>query len=94
MSGIAGVDAGRTIEGGVGQTVVQMKSKKGIDNSRKGGRFDTMRDSTGMALKTESGLTVINTNRKLEKVVSHELNVAKVRWLLLSFFRLFHSLHK
>ncbi len=79
MSGIAKVDPdGKEIEGGVGQTVVKMKEKKAATGQRKGGRYDTLKDAAGATLKTDSGLTVIDTNRKVEKLVSHEMNIAKI----------------
>lgn len=79
MSGISQVDETREIEGGVGQKVVQMKEKKAAKNKGvMAGRFDTMRNLDGEVIKTETGLTVINTNKKVEKIVSHEMNVAKL----------------
>ncbi len=81
LSGIATLDESREIEGGVGQRVVQMKEKKAAAYAKDGraGRYDTMRNMDGEVVKTETGLTVINTNKKVEKMVAHEMNVAKIQ---------------
>jgi hypothetical protein len=81
LSGIVAMDEHREIEGGVGQKVVQMKEKKAAAYAKEGkaGRYDTMRNVAGEVVKTETGLTVINTNKKVEKMVSHEMNVAKIQ---------------
>ncbi len=81
LSGIATMDQNKEIEGGVGQKVVQMKEKKAAAYAKDGkaGRYDTMRGMDGEVVKTETGLTVINTNKKVEKMVAHEMNVAKIQ---------------
>lgn len=75
MSGISTFEDGKTIDGGVGQTLVHLKKKNVAIEE---GRYGTLRDASGATLKTDSGLTVVNTNKKVEKMVSHETNVAKM----------------
>ena len=80
MSGISSMDT-TEIEGGVGQKMVHLKEKRAAAYSKEkgGGRYETMRNLDGEVRKTESGLTVIDTNKKVEKIVAHEMNVAKIQ---------------
>lgn len=76
------MDQNKEIEGGVGQKVVQMKEKKAAAYAKEGkaGRYDTMRNTDGEVVKTETGLTVINTNKKVLFLLfgNHEIVLTKI----------------